>query len=132
MDAVIRWGRNSDHPLGRLLLIDEGVESDACRWFFHAKELNLEIVKDAAAGLRQAKDNPPDAVVVSSIFGLDYIEDLVRTLKGDPATEQVRLIALVDSGDPIERVGADAIVIRPFHLEDLYEVILDQGHAGHS
>ena len=126
VDAATRRGCNEDRPLSRLLLIDEGVESDAVRWFCQSKELSLEIVKDAATGLRQAQDNPPDAVVVSSIFGLDYIEQLAQTLKADPATEQVRLIALVDSGDRADRVGADDVVIRPFRLEDLYEVILDR------
>ena len=109
--------------MSRLLLIDNGVECDVYRWFLQAKELDMVVVKDATAGLRQAQADPPDTVVVSSSFGLDYIAQLARALKGDPTTEQVRLIALVDSGDAVERVDADAVVIRPFHLEYLYQVI---------
>ena len=121
--GISRLGHDEDLVVSRLLLTDNGVESDVYRWFFQAKELDMVVVKDATAGLRQAQADPPDTLVVSSSFGLDYIAQVARTLKSDPSTEQVRLIALLDSGDSVEGVGADAVVIRPFRLEYLYQVI---------
>lgn len=109
--------------MGRLLVIDDGLESDAFHWFLQSKEVDADVVKDAATGLLRAISDHPETVVVSSSFGVDYIRRLSETLRNDPGTRDARLIALVNSDDPVERVGVDEVVVRPFHLEDLYAVI---------
>ncbi len=110
--------------MGRLLLIDDGLESDAFRWFLQAKEVEALIVKDPVCGFLRATAERPEIVVVSSTFGLDYIRRIATALRADPAAGDIRLIALLDPQDARDGVNVDAVVIRPFHLEDLYAVIL--------
>ena len=112
-----------DVGVGRLLVIDDGLESDAFHWFLQSKEVEARVVKDAATGLLRAVSDRPGTVVVSSSFGVEYIGRLAEALRQDPGTRDARLIALVDSDDPVDTVHADAVVVRPFHLEDLYAVI---------
>ena len=114
--------------MSRLLVIDNGVESDAFRWYLQAKEVDLEVVKDAAAGFQEAVNSLPRTVIVSSAFGIDYIERLVKAIRSTANGRSSRVIALIDSGDSAESLGADAIIMRPFHLEQVYQVIRDQDH----
>lgn len=109
--------------MGHLLVIDEGLESDAFHWFLQSKEMEVLVVKDAAMGLQRAARDRPRTVVVSSSFGVDYIRRLAEVLRDGPGQPDTRLIAVVNSDDPVDLVWADAIVVRPFHLEYLYSVI---------
>lgn len=106
----------------RLLVIDDDFESDAVRWFFQSREFDLDVVKDAASGLREAGRHPVDTVIVNASFGGTYIAELARRLRNSTCS-RTRIIALADPSEAGEAIAADAVVVRPFHLEYLYEIV---------
>lgn len=115
----------------RLLVIDNDLESDAVRWFFQSREFDLDVVKDPAKGLREAGEHPVDTVIVNAGFGSHYVAELARRLR-DSTCSRPRIIALADPSEAGEAIAADAVVVRPFHLEYLYEIVTrDDGILTH-
>jgi DNA-binding response OmpR family regulator len=79
---------------------------------------------DGESGLRQARELPPDLVLLDlNLPGMDGIE-ICRTLRSDPRTSSVPIIMVTARIDESERVsgldsGADDYISKPFSVREV-------------
>ncbi len=83
---------------------------------------------DAETGLRLAREEAPDLILMDvHLPGMDGLA-ATRLLKGDPLTRGIRVVALTAlamSGDRerIEAAGCDEYLSKPFHYQQLLETV---------
>ena len=84
----------------------------------------VSVIHDGIAGLREARANPPDLVILDlALPGLDGIE-LCKRLRGEPATASIPVIMLTARVEETDRIrgldtGADDYVTKPFSIKEL-------------
>ena len=90
------------------------------------KASNFDVIAayDGEEGLKKAKDEKPDLILLDII--MPKIDGLVvcRRLKDDPETSKIPVIIITASGGKnlqqrSRDAGADDLVIKPFEAEDL-------------
>lgn len=87
---------------------------------------------DGAAALRAVRESAPDLVVTDVMMPVMDGAELIRCLRGDPATAHIPI--LVASGDPHLAGAADALVPKPYQWHALAaaaDALLKEGR-GHS
>jgi len=83
---------------------------------------------DAEAGLRLAREEVPDLILMDlHLPGMDGLA-ATRVLKGDPLTRGIRIVALTAlamSGDreKTEAAGCDDYLSKPFHHQEFLRVV---------
>ena len=81
-------------------------------------------VRDGAAGLKQAKTDPPDLLILDLMLpAMDGLE-ICRRLRADPKTAALPVIMLTARGEETDRVvglemGADDYLVKPFSPKEL-------------
>jgi CheY-like chemotaxis protein len=83
---------------------------------------------NGAAALRAVRESPPDLVVTDVMMPIMNGVDLIRCLRGDPATAHIPILAA--SGDAHRAGGADAVLAKPYdwrNLLTLVEFLLKEG-----
>lgn len=89
---------------------------------------------DATEGIDLARRQRPDLILMDmQLPGMDGLE-ATRVLKRDPATRDIKIIALTAfamQGDEerIRAAGCDDYVTKPFHHADLLAAVAAQLHA---
>jgi len=84
--------------------------------------------EDAETGLRIAREEAPQLILMDMhLPGMDGLA-ATRLLKGDPATREIKVVALTAlamSGDRerIEAAGCDGYLSKPFHYQQLLETV---------
>lgn len=81
------------------------------------KEFNVITCGDGNAALEQARQEPPDLVILDLLLpGLDGLQ-LLRRLRADPRTEGVPVLVFsaLLAEDPSRAAGADAFLPKPLH-----------------
>jgi len=84
--------------------------------------------EDAETGLRIAREKAPHLILMDMhLPGMDGLA-ATRLLKGDPATREIKVVALTAlamSGDRerIEAAGCDGYLSKPFHYQQLLETV---------
>jgi len=91
---------------------------------------NFEVLAayDGEEGLKKAKEEKPDLILLDII--MPKIDGLVvcRRLKDDPATKEIPIIIVTASGGKnlaqrSKDAGADELVVKPFEADDLISKI---------
>jgi CheY-like chemotaxis protein len=85
---------------------------------------------DGAAALRAVQESPPDLVVTDVMMPVMDGVELIRCLRGDPATAHIPILAA--SGDTHLAGAADAVLPKPYewhHLLTLVEALLKEGRG---
>ena len=85
---------------------------------------------DGAAALQAVRESPPDLVVTDVMMPVMNGTELIRSLRGDPATAHIPI--LVASGDTHLAGPADAILAKPYDWRDLLalvEALLREGRG---
>ena len=90
----------------------------------------LEVLQatDAEAGLRLAREDAPDLVLMDvHLPGMDGLA-VTRLLKGDPLTSGIRIVALTASAmsgdrEKSEAAGCDDYISKPFHHQEFLRVV---------
>ena len=83
---------------------------------------------DAEIGLRVAREQVPDLVLMDvHLPGMDGLA-AARLLRGDPVTREIRIVALTAlamSGDreKTEDAGCDDYISKPFHHQEFLRVV---------
>lgn len=82
------------------------------------------ITASGEEGLRLAREKKPDLVLLDLMLPDLPGTEVCRRLKGDPATQDVRVMMLTAKGEEIDRVvgfelGADDYVTKPFSVREL-------------
>jgi CheY-like chemotaxis protein len=75
---------------------------------------------DGAAALRAVRESAPDLVVTDVMMPVMDGVELIRCLRGDPAT--ARILILAASGDTHLAGAADAVVSKPYEWRYLLAV----------
>lgn len=85
---------------------------------------------DGAAALRAVRESAPDLVVTDVMMPVMDGVELIRCLRGDPATAHIPV--LVTSGDTHLAGAADAVVSKPYvrlHLVAVADGLLKEGRG---
>ena len=85
---------------------------------------------DGAAALRAVRESAPDLVVTDMMMPVMDGVELIRCLRGDPATAHIPVLAA--SGDSHLADAADAIVTKPYaghHLLAVADALLKEGRG---
>lgn len=119
----------------RVLLVDDETEFVSAL----AERLNLRgfealAVHSGEEALRQVESAPPDVVLLDVVMpGMSGMEVLKRLRKTHP---EVKVILLTGRGswDGIQglREGAYDCLMKPIHLEELIQIMLDAANTGQS
>ena len=82
---------------------------------------NVTVAEDGAEGLQAVLESPPDLVVTDVMMPVMDGLELIRRLRGDPATADIPILAA--SGDPRLAVAADAVLKKPYEATSLIEMV---------
>ena len=120
----------------RLLLVDDDARFRALlRVTFEAADVDVDEAGSAAEAAERIATSRPEVVVLDvGMPGVDGIQ-FCRTLKRDPATEEIKVVLLtgLDDVDGVAaRAGADALLLKPFRPLELLSAVerLSGGRAG--
>ena len=113
-----------------LVVDDELVHRLALRRIFERAGHEVCDAGDGAAALRAVGESPPDLVVTDMMMPVMDGVELIRCLRGDPATAHIPVLAA--SGDSHLADAADAIVTKPYsghHLLAVADALLKEGRG---
>jgi signal transduction histidine kinase len=119
----------SDHGKPRILLIEDNDDGrEMMSMMLGAYGYDVATAADGLLGLSAAQDYQPDLALVDiGLPGIDGYE-VARRLRADPATREIKLIALTGYGlaEDLRRVmeaGFDRHLVKPVDIDQLMEVI---------
>lgn len=111
--------------MAKLLIIED--ERDIVQALeYNLKKEGFTIFKayDGLQGIKLARENSPDLIILDLMLpGLDGLE-LARTLKREKPTENIPVIMLTAKGSETDKVvglevGADDYIVKPFSMREL-------------
>ena len=113
-----------------VLLVDDNLDllDLLTRSLQHLGGFNILRAQDGIAGLEQAMTGRPDCVIVDIMMpGLDGYQ-LVRALRGDPASSNIPIVILTALAEDANRLaglltGADQYLVKPVRPQDLIAAI---------
>ncbi|MDK2833050.1 MAG: two-component system, OmpR family, alkaline phosphatase synthesis response regulator PhoP [Methanolobus sp.] len=109
----------------KILIVDEEIDaSTALKVALEAEGYNVIEALDGYEGIRKAKSETPDVILLDIMMpGMDGFE-VCRRLKADPVSSHIPVIMLTAKGEVDDKVeglelGADDYVTKPFNLKEL-------------
>jgi CheY-like chemotaxis protein len=117
--------------VARILVVDD--ESDQrflLRRIFERAGHEVSDAQDGAAALCAVRESAPDLVVTDVMMPVMDGAELVRCLRGDPATARIPVLAA--TGDSELAGAADAVVPKPYewrHLVAVADALLEEGRG---
>ena len=115
-----------------LLVDDEPDQRFLLRRILQRAGHEVSEANDGAAALHAVQESAPELVVTDVMMPVMDGVELIRCLRGDPATAHIPIVAA--SGDCHLAGAADAVVRKPYdwhHLLAVAEALLKEGR-GHS
>lgn len=111
-----------------LIIEDEPELVDMLRSRFELLDYVVDGASDGQVGLKKAKENKPDLILLDIMMPQMDGYDVCRTLKSDPKTEGIKIIILsakVSDEDQKKgfECGADDYVTKPFDAPGLIKKI---------
>ena len=117
--------------MARILVVDdEPAQRFALRRIFERAGHDVTDAGDGAAALRAVRASPPDLVVTDMMMPVMNGGELIKRLRGAPATAGIPILAA--TGDCHLAVGADAVIPKPYkweHLIELADGLLREGRG---
>jgi len=123
--------------MARILAIDaDPVARVALARGFESRGHRVLLAATASEGVRLARAKRPRIVLLGEKLPDRNGLDVCRTLKGDPATERIPIVLIMDHSDAIERavareLGAADYLVKPFSFDELV-VRVDAAFGGTS
>jgi len=107
-----------------LVIDDEGDVVDLLRYNLNRAGFKVLIARDGEEGLRSARENLPDVIVLDLMMPKMTGEEVCRALLDDEATKHLAILMLTAKTDSEERIaglelGADDYVTKPFSPREL-------------
>ena len=133
VDVHEEGGQVAVHPRGpesrRVLIVDDNEDSaEMIAAALTALGHDTRVALDGPSALNLAMMFQPDVALLD--IGLPVMDghELARRLKAEPATRQIRLIAMTGYGQPRDRVasaeaGFDAHLVKPVDLDQLAHIL---------
>ena len=100
-----------------MVVDDEPDQRFLLRRIFERAGHEVSDAADGAAALRAVRESAPDLVVTDVMMPVMDGVELIRCLRGDPATAHIPI--LVASGDSHLAGAADVVVPKPYQWPDL-------------
>ena len=113
----------------RILVVDDEPDQRfLLRRIFERAGHQVADACDGAAALRAVRQSPPDLVVTDIMMPVMGGVELIRRLRGEPATAGIPVLAA--SGDSHLAGSADSVVPKPYewqHLVAVADALLKEG-----
>ena len=117
--------------MSRILVVDDEPDQRfLLRRTFERAGHEVTDATDGAAALRAVRESAPDLVVTDVMMPVMNGVELIRCLRGAPATAHIPILAA--SGDTHLAGAADAVLAKPYewsHLLTLVEALLKEGRG---
>jgi DNA-binding response OmpR family regulator len=118
--------------MARILIIDDDVLLlDLLQLHLSGRSVTVQVAEDAVIALRSIIESPPDLVLLD--LGLPYLDgmEVLKAIKGDPATRHIPVIVITGHDDEAEYVrakalGADAFLNKPVQRDELINEIFSR------
>ncbi len=122
--APTSLGPCGDPSLPRVLIAEDNPEMNRFLRESLADGWRVEAVFDGREGIDRAAANPPDLIVTDMMMPLVSGEELVRTLRANPALDSTPIVVLTARSDEALRLralrsGAQDFITKPFSVEEL-------------
>ena len=103
----------------RILIVeDHPTMREAMRLVLEGEGFSIDEAADGSAALDRVRRDPPDLLFLDLNIPGAAGADVLATLKGDPATADIRVIVVTATGEEGRaeaiRLGADAYFTKPF------------------
>jgi two-component system phosphate regulon response regulator PhoB len=111
--------------MARVLVIEDEADLREVLDYNLTKEGHkVTLVSTGAEGLRVAREQQPDLILLDLMLPDTTGTAVCKTLKKDNATREIRVIMVTAKGEEIDRVvgfelGADDYVVKPFSIREL-------------
>jgi two-component system phosphate regulon response regulator PhoB len=111
--------------MARILVIeDERDIQDVLEYNLRQAGHKVQLAARGQEGLRLARESRPDLVLLDLMLPDMPGTEVCKSLKADPATQDVQVMMLTAKGEEIDRVlgfelGADDYVVKPFSVREL-------------
>jgi two-component system, OmpR family, phosphate regulon response regulator PhoB len=111
--------------MARLLVIEDNPDlREILRYNLDAAMHEVRVAATGEEGLRLARQEPPDIVLLDLMLPDTPGTTVCKQLKSDAATHSTRVIIVSAKGEEIDRVvgfelGADDYVVKPFSIREL-------------
>jgi DNA-binding response OmpR family regulator len=115
--------------MGTALIVEDHPEqADLVSRILRLRDYRPILAEDGEAGLRLAREQHPDVMLLDLMLPDINGFDVCRRLRTDPATRLIPVVMLTALNDVQHRVhgfrvGANAYVTKPYGVDDLFEAI---------
>jgi CheY-like chemotaxis protein len=125
----------------KILLADDSLTiQKVVELTFSDSDYDLTCVSNGLRALERVREDRPDLILADVVMPEKNGYEVCEAIKGDPATSRIPVILLTGTFEPFdrpraERIGADAIVSKPFDSQQLLrqvEALLAHAEVGTS
>lgn len=109
----------------RILLADDSLTiQKVVELTFSDSDFELVCVSNGQRALEKVREQPPDLILADVVMPEKNGYEVCEAIKGNPATARIPVVLLSGTFEPFdrdraERIGADAIVSKPFDSQQL-------------
>jgi CheY-like chemotaxis protein len=109
----------------KILLADDSLTiQKVVELTFSDSDFDLVCVGNGLRALEKVREDRPDLILADAVMPEKNGYEVCEAIKGDPATSRIPIILLTGTFEPFdraraERIGADAIVSKPFDSQQL-------------
>src|SRR5215468_1363023 len=123
----------------KILLADDSLTiQKVVELTFSDSDYQLVCVSNGQRALERMRDDRPDLVLADVVMPEKNGYEVCEAIKSNPATARIPVLLLSGTFEPFdreraERIGADAIVSKPFDSQQLIaqvDALLDRGPSG--